>query len=103
MQFCGKGGFVLSGKARHKAHIHTGALGKGYRQRLACGVYAVNLDIGLNGALYEHIRLALQIAVVIQDFQRTEQRIAAVLGEGKIVAPAVQQAVFGSKIVIQAV
>ena len=51
----------------------------------------------------EHIRLALEITVVIQHFQRAEQEIALVLREGKIVAAAIDQSVFLGEIVLRTI
>ncbi len=47
-----------------------------------------------NGALGEHIRLAGEIAFVVQHLQRAQQRIAAVIRKGKVVAAGVKPPVF---------
>ena len=57
----------------------------------------------LDGALGEHIRLALQIAVLVQFFQRTEQIVGAVVGERQGVAAGVDKPVFLCEGVIQRV
>ena len=57
----------------------------------------------LDRALGENIRLALQVTVFIQDFQRTEQIVGAVIRERKAVGASVNKPVFVGKRIIKAV
>ena len=41
-----------------------------------------------DGALGEHIRLALQIAVLVQNFKGTEQAVGRIIRKGHVVAAA---------------
>ena len=49
--------------------------------------------VGLDGPLGEHIRFAFQPPVIIQYFQRAEQKIGVVSGKGQRVLPIVDKAV----------
>ena len=57
----------------------------------------------LDGALGENIRLAFQVTVFIQDLQRTEQIVGAIIRERKAVGASVNKTVFVSKRIIKAV
>ena len=57
----------------------------------------------LDRALGENIRLALQVTVFIQDFQRTEQIVGAVIRERKAVGASVNKTVFVGKRIIKAI
>ena len=59
--------------------------------------------VGPDGALGEHIRLALEIAFLVQHFQRAEQTVAGILTESKAVAATVYQAVFLREIIVESV
>lgn len=50
--------------------------------------------MGADRALGEHIRLAFEVAFLVQYLQRTQQAIAGVLAKGQAVTPAGKQAVF---------
>ena len=63
----------------------------------------VNGFLLVDGALKEHIRLAFQLAVLIQHFQRAEQAVGAILFKGSLVSRAVDQAVLGIEAVISGV
>ena len=62
----------LAGQLRHIRHINTGSFGNRHSQSFTCGIHSVHRLVGLDGALSEHIRLALQLAVLVNDFQRAE-------------------------------
>ena len=85
----------LAGKLFHVLHVHTGFFCDGYSQSFAGGVNGSNRLMGLDGPLGEHIRLALQFAVLVNDFQRTEQIIAGIIGKGQPVGAIIDKAVFG--------
>ena len=59
--------------------------------------------MGLDGALGEHIRLALQLSVLVDDFQRTEQVIGRIVCIGQAVCTVIDETVFGRKAVIELV
>ena len=59
--------------------------------------------MGTDGALGEHIRLAFEIALLVQYLQRTQQEIAGILPKGKAVATAGQQAVFLRVLVVEGI
>ena len=63
----------------------------------------VNAFLLVDGALCEHIRFVLQLSVLVQNFQRTQQTIRAVLFKGTLVAGTVQQSVLGDKLVISGI
>ena len=56
-----------------------------------------------DSALGEHIRLALEVALLIQYLQRTKQVIAGVLGESKAVATAAEQTIFAGIVIVQGI
>ena len=85
---------TFTGQLRHKAEIHLRFFGERYRQRLRCRIHLRDRLMRANGALGEHIRLAGEIAFVVQHLQRAQQRIAAVIRKGKVVATGVKPPVF---------
>ena len=56
--------------------------------------------MGLNGAFGEHIRFALEVAVVVHDFQRAQEEIGGIVGECQLVAPAVDKPILFREAVI---
>ena len=87
----------------HILQVHAGLLPNGHRQGLHRRVHAGDGLTVLDGALGEHIRLALQISFIVHHFQRTQQRVGGILFKGPLVAKAVQQAVFLRESVIELV
>ena len=85
---------AFTGQLRHKTEIHLRFFGERYRQRLRCRIHPRDRLMRANGALGEHIRLAGEIAFVVQHLQRAQQRIAAVIRKGKVVAAGVKPPVF---------
>ena len=59
--------------------------------------------MGLDSPLGEHIRLALQLSVLVDDFQRTEQVIGIIVCIGQTVCTVIDETVFGRKAVIKLV
>lgn len=57
----------------------------------------------LDGALGENICLALQIAILVQYFQRTEQIVGAIVREREAVGAGVEQTVFVGKGIVEPV
>ena len=67
-QFTNKGFLVFAGKLRHIRQIYAGFFRDGERQRLRSGVHGCHDLMGLDRALGEHICLALQIVVLVENF-----------------------------------
>ena len=89
----------------HIHHIHAGFFPNGQGEGF-CG--SVHAGDGLplpDGTLGEHIRLALELCLVliVQHFKGAEQVVGAVVCKGEGVAPAVDEAVFLGEAVIEAV
>ena len=59
--------------------------------------------MGLDGPLGEHICLAFQLSVLVDDFQRTEQIVAGIIGKGQPVRPVIDKTIFCGKAVIEPV
>ena len=103
LQFSGQFFFCFSGKLAHIAHIHAGFFRDGHRQRFTCRIHHSHCLMGLDGPFGEHIRLALQLSVLINDFQRTEQVIGRIVCIGQTVCTVIDETVFGRKAVIEPV
>ena len=88
---------------RHEGHIHPCFFCNGYCEGFAGGIYGGNGNMGTDGALGEHIRLALEVALLVQHFQRTQQEITGVIAKGQTVAPAAQQAVFLGVVIVEVI
>ena len=59
--------------------------------------------MGLNGAFGEHIRFALEVAVIVHDFQSAQEEIGGIVRECQLVAPAVDKPVLFREVVIEPV
>ena len=57
----------------------------------------------LDGTLRKNIRFSFQLPVFIQNFQRTEQIVGAVVGERKTVGAGVNKTVFSGERIIKTV
>ena len=91
---------ILAGGAqqlRHIGQIHLAMFPDGHRQRFAGGVHTGDGALRANGALGEHCRLALELPLLVQIFQRTQQIIRGILLKQPPVSAVIQQAVFGGK------
>ena len=95
--------FGAAHQGSHIAQIHAGFLPDGYRQCLHSRVHAGNGAVGLDGALGEHIRLALQFPLLVDNLQRAEQRIGGILLKGQLITGTVQQPVFFAERIIEPV
>ena len=93
----------FAGELFHIGHVHAGFLRNGDRQGLGGGVYGGDGLMGLDRALGEHICFVLQLAVLVQHLQGTEQIVAGIIGKGQPVRPVIDKSVLGRKIVIAAV
>ena len=60
---------VLAGEPAHIVHIHMGLFANGQRQRLHCRVYLFSRFVAADGALGKQVRLALQVPILVQNFQ----------------------------------
>ena len=69
----------------------------GHRQCFAGGIYAGDSALRANGALCEHRRLALELPLLVQIFQRTQQIIRGILLKQPPIFAVVQQAVLCGK------
>ena len=96
---------TLAGELGHICHIHAGFFPNGQGEGFCGGVHAGDGLPLPDGALGEHIRLALELCLVliVQHFKGAEQVIGAVVCKGEGVAPAVDEAVFLGEAVIEAV
>ena len=103
LQFSGQFFFCFSGKLAHIAHIHAGFFRDGHRQCFTCRIHHSHRLMGLDGPFGEHIRLALQLSVLVDDFQRTEQVIGRIVCIGQTVCTVIDETVFGRKAVIEPV
>ena len=98
-QFCGDAP-ILAGRAQQFCHIgqiHFAMLTNRYCQRFAGGVHAGDGALRANGALGEHRRLALELPLLVQIFQRTQQIIRGILLKQPPVFAVVQQTVLCGK------
>ena len=59
--------------------------------------------MGLDGPFGEHIRLALQLSVLVDNCQRTEQVIGRIICIGQPICTVVDETVFGRKAIIEPV
>ena len=72
-------------KGGHEAEIYTGFFSDADCKCFAGGVYGFNTGLLLDGALVEHIRFALQLPVIVQHFQRTQEVVRGIVRERKTV------------------
>ena len=95
--------FVLAGEPAHIVHIHMSLFPDGQRQRLHRCVYLFSRFVAADGALGEQVSLPFQVPVLVQNFQRTEQEVRAVLIEGDGVAAGVDESIFPGEGVIESI
>ena len=69
-------------------------LGETERQRFLGCIHMVNCLCGTNRPFGEHIRLALEVSLIVQIFQRAEQEVAGILAERGCRATAVYKPIF---------
>ena len=103
LQFSGQCFFCFSGKLAHIVHIHAGFFRDGHRQCFTCRIHHSHRLMGLDGPLGEHICLAFQFPVLVDDFQRTEQVIGRIVCIGQPICTVIDKAIFCRKAVIEAV
>ena len=98
-----QGFLVLAGEPAHIFHVHTGLFAYGQRQRLHRRIYLFGGLVTADGALGKQVGLALQIFLLVQYFQRTQQKVGAVLIERDGVTARIDESVFMGKGVIERV
>ena len=103
LQLSGQFFFCFSGKLAHIVHIHAGFFRDGHRQCFTCRIHHSHRLMGLDGPLGEHICLAFQLSILVDDFQRTEQVIGRIVCIGQSVCTVIDETVFCRKAVIEAV
>ncbi|CUP84861.1 Uncharacterised protein [Enterocloster clostridioformis] len=102
-QFCRNflGGFT--GQLGHILHIHPGLFRNGNGKGFAGGVYRGHSLVGLDGTFGKHIRLALQLPVLVQYLQRTQEIVRRIVRKGQPVPSVIDKPVFGGKRIIEPV
>ena len=90
----------LPGQRGHEPQIHAGPLRNGDCQGFTGGIHRGDYPVGLDGAFGEHIRLALEIAIIVHDFQSAQEEIGGIVGECQLVAPAVDKPILFREAVI---
>ena len=83
----------FAGQLFHIGQIYTGTLLDRQHESLAGGFYMVNHLVWPDGSFSKHIRLRLEIAIVVVNLQRAKQAVSAVLAEGQSVGAAVEPAI----------
>ena len=91
---------IFSGQLCHVIEINPCFFRQGYCQCFTCRIHTCDNLCLFNGTLREHIRFALEITLIVQFFQRTQQTIAAVLIKCSFVGLRVDQTVFLGKSII---
>ena len=87
----------------HVLEVDVSPLRKGQPQRVLRCVRLGNSHMGADGALGEDIAFALYILLIVQFFQRQQQRITCIFGKGKAVAITADISVLFYKAVIEPV
>ena len=99
-------GYIVLAFAAEPGHIwqvHVSTLVHGDGESLSSGVRMLDRAVRLYRAAREHVCLALEPAVVVEDFERAEQVIRVVERERALVLAARNEAVFGGEGVVQLV
>ena len=87
----------------HKAEIDAGSFPNGNGKGFAGGVHGFHAALLLDGALMEHICLALQLALIVQHFQRTQKIVGRIVGKRETVRTVIDKVVLCGKRIIEAV
>ena len=88
---------------RHIAEIHTSLFTDTYGKGFCGSIHALNAGFLLDGSLMEHICLALQIAVIVQHFQRAQEIVRRIIGECQPIGTVIDKSVFFRERIIQGV
>ena len=90
----------LPGKAGHIAQIHASPFPNGDGQGFHGGIHRGDNLVGLNGTLGKHICLALEISVIVQNFQSAQEIVGRIIREGQTVSATVEDSVHFRKAVM---
>ena len=77
--------FAAAHEGGHKVEIDAGFFSDADSKGFTGGIHRIYAALLLDGALVEHIRLALQLSVVVQHFQRTQEVVRGIVRERKTV------------------
>ena len=103
LQILNQGFLVLAGQLLHISKVDARALTDTQRQCLTGCFHALGRAGGADGALGEHIRLADEIALAVEVFQGTQQKIPAVIPHIQRRAAAVDESKLSVVVVVLAV
>ena len=92
-EFCNNFSFGLTGEPGHVPQVYPAPLPDGDGDGVRGRVHVGDRMVLFYGSLGEHIGLALQPAVVIQNFQGTQKIVGRIPVEGQAVGPVVDKAV----------
>ena len=95
--------FAAAHERRHIAEIHTSLFTDTYGKGFCGSIHALNAGFLLDGSLMEHICLALQIAVIVQHFQRAQKIVRRIIGECQPIGTVIDKSVFFRERIIQGV
>ena len=95
--------YGFPGQAGHVPQVYTGPFPNGDRQSFHSGVHRGSDLMGLNSALAEHIRLALKVSIVVQNFQSAQEIVGGIIREGQPVSTTVENTVLFRKAVIEGI
>ena len=77
--------FVFAAEPGHILHVHAAQLIERDGQRLRCRLGVLRRAVRLDGAAREHICFALKFAVLVENFERAEEVIRAVVRKRALV------------------
>ena len=92
-QFLGKLIFELAGQLRHERKIHADTLSDGDGQGFNSSIHMLDDLLLLDGALGEHICFSLELLLIVQNLQRTQEVIGTVIRESQSVATGIDEAI----------
>ena len=78
-QFLGKLIFGLAGQLRHERKIHADTLSDGDGQGFHSSIDMLDNFLLLDGALGEHVRFPLELLLIIQNLQRTQEVVGRIV------------------------
>ena len=95
--------FGHSCELKHIGNIHSCTFGNGYRKGFLYGIHMVYHLMLPDRALIEHIRFVIQLALLVQLFQRTKKIVGGIGRERKAVASGVDQAILLREGIVQVI
>ena len=93
----------FTGKLRHIWHVDSRFFRKGQRIGLGSRVNRLHRYLLLDGSFGEHICLAEEVALIIQNLQRGKQAVGAVGIESRVVSSCADKPIFFAEIIIEAI